>query len=180
MSVFLKIRNNESYKNALLDSLLSGISDNHVENLTQIFLYIIDEKFDLFNKDELKGYYYKDESDELLDLILPAIRRLYGKTFITPPSLFANESGPTDKSRFRLFVLYFNVDEFITYLVSMLIKCKGMLIHFDHIDKSVETLTLIVDNYIAGNVKKVRDCQDLETEIRKLEREFKIKDLLND
>lgn len=180
MSLFSKIRKNSSYRDTVINSLLSGIPKEHIKNLSQIILYVIDEKYSILEGKEFQGHFYDDEKDELSTLILPTIRRLYGKTFITPPSLFANNSGPIDQQRFRLFALYFDVDEFLDYLIIMISKSKGMLSHFDHIDKTSETLTLIVDNYIAGNVKKVRDCLDIESEIKKLERESKIKNIVND
>lgn len=176
MSLFAKLKENSSYRTTVIDALLSGISENHVDTLSSFLNYVIDEKYQLFDDEELKGFFYEDDEDEISDLILPAIRRLYGKTFISPPSLF---TGIGEQERYKLFILYFNIDEFIEYLVDMLKKSKGMLNHFDYIDKTVETLTLIVDNYIAGNVKKVRDCEDIDTEIKKSEREFKIKDILN-
>ena len=64
----------------------------------------------------------------------------------------------------------------------MMIKCKQSLIHFENIDRTSETLTLIVDNYIAGLVKKVRDCDDIGTEIdrikKELQRENSLKEIL--
>lgn len=176
MSIFSRLKSNDTYKNAVIESLLQGVSENHVEILSQILLYVIEEKYQLFDNPELQGHFYNDEDDELSDLILPSIRRLYGKTFINPPSLFASD---TETDRYKLFVLYFNIDDFINYFIDLLLKSKGMLINFEYIDKTAETLTLIVDNYIAGNVKKVRDCQDISSEIKKLERELKIKDVLN-
>ena len=61
----------------------------------------------------------------------------------------------------------------------MVIKCKESLIYFEHIDRTAETLTLIVDNYIAGLIKKVRDCNDIESEIKKQKREQLIKNILD-
>lgn len=177
MSIFSKLQKNENYKTAVLESLCSGIPEQFLETFKQIMIYVIEEKYQIFDRKELQGFFYNDEDDELLDLILPSIRRLYGKTFISPPSLFSSES---DSERYKLFVLYFNLDEFIDYLVEMLMKTKGILKDFEHIDKTSETLSLIVDNYIAGNVKKVRDCEDIKSEIMRFERDVKIKGIFND
>ena len=59
----------------------------------------------------------------------------------------------------------------------MLKKTKSCLIHFDKLDRTVETLTLIVDNYIANLVEKTKECNDIEKEIAsiKLQRERDIK-----
>ena len=46
--------------------------------------------------------------------------------------------------------------------------------------ESVNDINLIVDNYIAGNVKKVRDCEDIKSEIMRFERDVKIKGIFND
>ncbi len=177
MSIFTKLKNNESYKKSVIESLCSGIPPHFLDNFKQTMLYVIEEKYHLFDKEELQGFFYNDEDDELLDLILPAVRRVYGKTFITPPSLFSDES---DSERYKLFILYFNLNEFIDYLIDMLLKNKGILDNFDHIDKTAETLTLIVDNYVAGNVRKVRECEDITSEIFRLERDTKINHLFND
>ena len=50
----------------------------------------------------------------------------------------------------------------------MFLKTKGLLDDFIHIDKTKETLTLIVDNYISGLVQNVTHCQDINAEIRNL------------
>ena len=57
-------------------------------------------------------------------------------------------------------MMYFNPDEFIDYLVDMFIISKDCLQHFEHIDRTSETLTLIVDNYVAGLVQRVRDVEN--------------------
>lgn len=177
MSIFKKLQINESYKKSIVDSLCSGIPQHFLENFKETISYVIEEKYQIFDRDDLKGFFYDDEEDELLDLILPTIRRVYGKTFITPPSLFSEE---TDSERYKLFILYFNLDEFIEYLIDMLLKTKGILEKFEYIDRTAETLSLIVDNYVAGNVKKVRDCDDIYLEIKRLQRNSKINHLFND
>jgi hypothetical protein len=59
----------------------------------------------------------------------------------------------------------------------MLKKTKSSLIYFDQLDRTVETLTLIVDNYIAHLVEKTKECNDIDKEIAsiKLQRERDIK-----
>ena len=177
MSIFKRLQSNEIYKKSIIESLCSGIPPHFLDNFKQTMLYVIEEKYQIFDREELRGFFYNDEDDELLDLILPSIRRVYGKTFITPPSLFSEE---TDAERYKLFIMYFNLDEFIDYLVDTLLRTKGILEEFEHIDKTAETLSLIVDNYVAGNVKKVRDCEDINSEIKKFERDSKINHLFND
>lgn len=177
MALFSRLKDDETYRNSVIQSLTGGIPDNHVEILVQILLYVVNEKYQLFDSPDLQGHFYNDEEDEISDLILPTVRRLYGKTFIKTPSLFTSDENGL---RYKLFVLYFNIDEFIDYMIDMLRKSKSMLQHFEYIDKTAETLTLIVDNYVARNIKRVRECQDLNKEVMRMEREAKIKDLLND
>ena len=168
---------NEHYKKELITSLNSGIPENYQPALIELINYVID-KFYLFEIPEFEDSFYYDD-DQTLDLVLPSIRRVFGRLFIDPPSLFKSS---TESQRHQLFTLYFNIDEFIKYLIEMMIKCKQSLIHFENIDRTSETLTLIVDNYIAGLVKKVRDCDDIETEIerikKELQRENSLKEIL--
>lgn len=163
----VELLKDESYKQKLIDSLSGGISEDFLPAFNELINYVID-KFDIFQIPEFeKSFYYDD--DETLELILPAIRRVFAKLFIDPPSIFR---GSTESQRHQLFILYFNIDEFMNYLIEMMIKCKESLIHFEHIDRTAETLTLIVDNYVAGLVKKVRDCDDIETEVQRIKKEL--------
>jgi hypothetical protein len=76
----------------------------------------------------------------------------------------------------ELFRLYFDIDEFLDYLVLYLKKSKNTLEDFEYIDRSIETITLIVDNYVAKLVRKVLDSTDIKSEIR----DMKIKRMIND
>lgn len=168
-----------SYREKLIDALISGIPDDLLPAFNELINYVIDNKFSLFDSDELKEPFFGDD-DVPQDLILPSVRRVFAKIFIDPPSLF---KGSTEGLRYQLFVLYFNIDEFIDYLKDMIIKCKDVLVQFEHIDRTAETLTLIVDNYVASLVKKVRSCDDVETEIKNqktiINRESSINEILN-
>ena len=173
----VELLKDRDYKDKLISSLNSGIPENYQLAFNELINYVID-KFYLFQIPEFENSFYYDD-DNTLDLILPAVRRVFGRLFIDPPSLFKSS---TESQRHQLFTLYFNIDEFLTYLVDMMIKCKESLIHFEYIDRTAETLTLIVDNYIAGLVKKVRDCDDIEVEIerikKELQRENSLKEIL--
>jgi hypothetical protein len=165
---FLEIRNHSKYKSLLFKNLLEGITNaNDFESLLN---NIVNEKYTLFDIEEFKGSLYDNDETETLDLILPSIRRVWAKVYITPPSLLRD-------NRLDLFQLYFDIDDFLNYLVDMLKKSKSSLIHFDKLDRTVETLTLIVDNYIAHLVEKTKECIDIEKEIAsiKLQRERDIK-----
>lgn len=177
---FLDIHKNKDYKFALIDSLSAGITDNWFEYFEMTMIYVIDEKWKLFESKEFSGSLFEGD-DETLDLILPAVRRVFGKVFIDPPKIFitdptvAKVKGYKEDGRLELFRLYFDIDEFLDYLVEYLIKTKNSLKEFEYIDRSIETITLIVDNYIAKLVRKVLDSEDIKLEIR----DWKIKRMID-
>lgn len=157
---FLDIHNNEKYKKAIIDNLSIAIKSEYLESFKCLMIYVIDEKYSLFDIDEFSGTLYEGE-DEILDLILPTIRRVFSKIYLSPPTLLKHQ-------RLKLFQTYFDIDEFIDYLIEMFLKCKNVLENFVYLDRTVETLELIVDNYIAELVKKVQDVDDIFIEIRDL------------
>ena len=178
---FLDLYKDEHYKNAITDALCQGIGSEYVHSLKALVEYVVDEKYHLFDREEFKGALYLDE-DETLDLILPAIKRVFGKVFIDPPTLFKDSNygrALSENKRYKLFTMYFNVDEFIDYLIDMFIKSKNCLEHFEHIDRTVETLTLIVDNYVAGLVHKVINTDDHEQAIEGLLKQIKREESIN-
>ena len=103
----------------------------------------------------------------MLDLILPAITRLYGKYFVTPPTILKSD-------RLELYQLSFDIDHFIDYFVDIIPKVKNSLSYMEYLDRTVETLSLVVDNYVAGQFKYAYDCKDIIEEIR----EVKLKKLI--
>ena len=84
---FLDLYKDEQYKKAIIDALCQGISSQHLHSFKSLLEYVVDEKYYLFDREEFKGALYLEE-DETLDLVLPAIRRVFGKVFIDPPTLF--------------------------------------------------------------------------------------------
>ncbi len=166
---FIELYKEEHYRKAIVDALCQGIHSQYIPSFKSLLEYVITDKYDLFDRDEFKSSLYLDE-DETLNLILPAVRRVFGKIFIDPPTLFKDSSYVKipESLRYKLFIMYFNADEFIDYLVDMFIKSKDCLQHFEHIDRTSETLTLIVDNYVAGLVQRVRDVENHQEEIDNL------------
>jgi hypothetical protein len=177
---FLDIHKNNQYKEAIIDALTGGITDEYMEYYEMVMNYIINEKYNLFDKEELKGSLYKDE-DDILDLILPSVRRVFGKVFINPPEVFevnpkiSSIKGYKDDGRMELFRLQYDIDEFIDYLLIMIEKSKDCLSIFDNIDKTSKTLELIVDNYISGLISKVMKSDDIKVDIRDLKLKNMIK-----
>lgn len=168
---FLNIHKDKNYKLALIDSLTAGISDEFMEYYEMTMDYVISEKYHLFNKPEFSGSFYEGE-DETLDLILPAVRRVFGKVFMDPPKIFvvdpnvAAVKGYKEDGRLELFRMYYDIDEFLEYLVIHLLNSRDILSQFEYIDRCITTLEIIVDNYIAGLVKKVLDSDDIKRDIR--------------
>lgn len=171
---FIELYKEEHYRKAIVDALCQGIHSQYIPSFKSLLEYVITDKYDLFERDEFKSSLYLDE-DETLNLILPAVRRVFGKIFIDPPTLFKDSSyvKTPESLRYKLFIMYFNADEFIDYLVDMFIKSKDCLQHFEHIDRTSETLTLIVDNYVAGLVQRVRDVENHQEAIDNLIKQIK-------
>jgi hypothetical protein len=67
-----------------------------------------------------------------------------------------------------------DIDDFLNYLVTHLVPSKEISKSFEYIDRSITTLEILVDNYIAMLVKKVLDSIDIKKDIRDL----KIKSLV--
>jgi hypothetical protein len=176
---FFTIHKDENYKNALIDALTGGIPDEYLEYYEMTLNYIIEEKYHLFDTPEFEGSMYESE-DEILDLILPSVRRVFAKVFIDPPKIFQTLpeikaiKGYVPDGRLELFQLHYNIDEFIEYLIDYLISSRNCLEKFQYIDKTSTTLEIIVDNYIGKLVKLVLESNDIKEDIRDL----KIKNLV--
>ncbi len=170
---FLDIHRDKNYKNAIIDSLTAGITTEWIEYYEMTMNYVISEKYGLFDKPEWKGTLYDDE-DEILDLILPTIRRLFGKVFINPPAMFevdkfvASTKGYKDDGRLELFRLHYDIDDFLDELIEQISISKDCLINFKNLDRSAMTFEIIVDNYIAGLIRKVTSSDDIKRDIRDL------------
>lgn len=156
---FFDLHKNESFSNTLINSLSSGLS-GHEDRFKNIAIYVIYNKYHLFDIDDFKGNLYEDE-DNIGDLILPSIRRVYGKIFITPPTILKDQ-------RLLLFQEMFDIDEFIDYLINMFKISKDCLKEFRYLDRTVETLSLIVDNYVSELIERSKDCNDYTQTIRDL------------
>lgn len=177
---FLEIHKNLSYKQALIDSLTGGITEEWMEYFEMTLDYVISEKYHLFSGKQFDGCLY-DGEDETLDLILPCVRRVFGKVFIEPPKIFVADPivssviGYKDDGRLELFKLHYDIDEFIDYLVEAIPNSKDCLTNFENIDRTITICEIIVDNYIAGLVKKVLASEDIKIDIRDLKLKRTIK-----
>lgn len=154
----LELKNDPDLRAMIVDTLCQGI--RLTSDFRDIIDYVIDNKLYLFDKEEFLGSFYEND-DETLDLILPTIRRVWGKVFVDPPPMLKEK-------KLELFQLLFDVDDFIDYLLDIMPKVKTSLIGFDKLDRTAETLVLIVDNYIAWLFEATRDREDIQQEIRDL------------
>jgi hypothetical protein len=178
MSNFISdLKKDKQYRETLVDSLCKGVIET--SNFRDLLEYVINEKNDLFDDVDFSEPLYED--DEITEfLILPSIRRVWGKVFQDYPEIFLPPEGdeitqpwlPLLKAKVQkkleLFQLSFNIDDFLDYLVDMFHKTKNSLNSFEYLDRTSETLSLIVDNYVAMLIKKVHDCNDFEAEVRDL------------
>lgn len=139
----------------LLDTL-ENMLKSHSSHFRDTMAYVLDHKLDLFKEYNYKLY---DGDDNILDLILPSITRLYGKYFISPPTILSG-------AKLELFQLSFNIDHFIDYFLEIISKVKKSLIFFENLNRTSETLTLIVDNYVSERFDYTYNCKDIEQEIR--------------
>mgnify|MGYP000721256699 CR=1 FL=1 len=97
---FFDIKSNISYRQYIISSFSDRIDDKFRIDFNNILNYVIDNS-DVFNRTELEGNFY-DGEDDTLDLILPSIRRLYGKMFVTPPNILTEQN----LKYFLLFVVH--------------------------------------------------------------------------
>lgn len=171
---FFTIAQDEIYKRELFTVLCKGIEPKYQMEFLQLLDYVVEKKSHLFNTDEFKCELYEGE-DDTSDLILPSVRRIFNKVYSQPPPLFLD-----NPIRLEFYQLLFDIDEFIDYFINMIKLSKSSLEVFQYLDRTSQTLELIVDNYVAKNVKFVIDTSNINKELERLKRQSKLKDLLND
>lgn len=105
------------------------------------------------------------DGNNLLEYILPTIRRAYSKFFINPPSILVSS---VENKRLELFQLQFNLVEFLTFLSEKFINNYNKLEDFKNLDTDSEILTLIVEDFIASKISYVASMHtsDIPKEIR--------------
>ena len=164
-----KIKNEKQYKESIIDSLCKGVKESSF--LRDILDYVVDKKLHLFDNSEFINSLYEDE-DEVVVLVLPSVIRAFNKVFVDYPSLFKPQEHHLlttyVNKRLELYQLFFDIDDFIDYLIEMFRKTKNCLEPFIFLDRTAENLTLIVDNYIAMLVKKVTQSDNIDRDIRDL------------
>lgn len=164
----LNINQNLSYREIILDTLCQGIKN--ASEFRDLLEYVLDKKLYLFEGFEFQGTLYEGD-DDILDLIMPSIRRVWGKIYITPPSLLREK-------RLELFELLFDIDDFLDYLVMILPKSSTKLEIFENLDRTNETLQLIVDNYISGLFQLAYNSDTLSEDIKSAKRNKNLKKII--
>jgi hypothetical protein len=155
------------FKETILDSLCDGKSE-----LRDILEWCVYNKISEFKSD-----FFEDVS--LQELVLPAVRRVWSQIYLQPPSIFKpqyidgglvsnnlNKSNSNRSRKLELYQLSFNIEEFLNYLKEMLDKNKNCLDGFEYLDKPLELVELICDNYIAKLVDFVNNSENLNEDIR--------------
>ncbi len=171
---FFDIAKDDLYRRELFFILSKGVDAKYQMEFLELLNYVVEKKSQLFNVKELLGELYEGE-DNISDLILPSIRRVFNKIYVQPPTLFLD-----NPLRLELYQLSFDIDEFIDYFIEMIKISRSCLDIFEYLDKTVQTLELIVDNYVAKIVKLVLDSSNLTKDIEQIQRDKKIKGFIND
>jgi hypothetical protein len=162
---FIELLQQDLYKQSLVDSMLTGVTGELKLNLESDLNYVLDNRIEIF--DLLSGKVGDDE-DELEVLIIPAIRKTWSMIFVNKPTLF--DFSEYGERKLELFQLYWDIDDFIDYLINFLPKVKNCLIDFESLDKGIETLNLVCQNYINKIISNCRNKTDdeIKLEIRDL------------
>lgn len=166
---FERLKTDKQFKESIVDSMCYGIKET--SDFRDCVEYVIEHKLEHIQQQA--DVLYDDEEDLIL-LILPAVRRVWAKVFIETPKIFempklvTEVRGYVPDKRLEMYQLSFDINDFLDYLLDMFKKTKGLLNSFEFLDKTQETLTLIVDNYVAKLVNSVTTCDDISKEIRDL------------
>jgi hypothetical protein len=159
---------------SLYDALCKGINDqNHINHLKDLYKDTTTLYYHLFDHSVFTEMNNKtDENPDgnnLLEYILPTVKRAYSKFFINTPSIFNNINA---NFRLELFQLQFNLQEFLKFISDKFIKNHQVLDDFKNLDTDSEILTLIVEDYMASKISYVASVK--QTDIQKEIRDIKI------
>ncbi len=159
------IMSNESYREAVIETLCKGVGNTALDDVVKapvgirrVLEHVVENRLDLFEGEDFEGKLYGDD-EETAYLILPSVRKAWASFFVYPPALFSGK-------KLELFQLLFDADEFVEYLAETLPKVKSSLSSFEKLDRTAETLSLIVANYVAGKVEQARLSKDPASDIR--------------
>lgn len=163
-----KLKNDIDFRVSLVDSL-SGYDKLSTSSELKLFINnFIDNEMEKFKEFD-NFFLYKDE-DEVILLILPTIRRIYHRIYICPPPILNNK-----KDKLELYQNMFIVSEFSDFLIKMIKENKKTLSNFKNIDKTIELLNLILEDYVSYLLNISLTTDDVKPKLR----ELKIKKIIN-
>lgn len=168
---FKDVKSLKEFDNDMLyDILCKGISHpddiSHLKELfkdtTTLHYHLFDNPFFTEKKNKTEE---NPDGDNLLEYVLPTVRRAYSKFFINPPGILTSS---IENKRLELFQLQFNLVEFLTFLSEKFIKNHDKLDDFKNLDTDSEILTLIVEDYISSKISYIASMHtsDIPKEIR--------------
>ena len=165
----MKLNKDPEYKNYIYNTLYSSVDQDHIEDLKLFMDDIIYNKIDDFKDEFFETKLYYDE-DKIIDLILPAVYRVYKEIYIKPPTLFEK-----NQKKMQIYHLLFDIDYFIEYYVKMLKESQKLLESFKYIDKTPNTIRLIIDNYVGYLFE---ETQKIDSTDSRIIRKLKLKKIL--
>lgn len=160
----------EFHNEKLYDALCKGVNNEEdISSLKKLFETTTLLHWNLFDVPIFNDGFDKTKENpdgtNLLEYILPTLKRVYSKFYINPPSILLQSSGT---KRLELFQLQFDLVDFLTFLSSKFSKNSKILDDFQNLDKCIELFTLIVDDYLASKVSHILSMKvsNIQTEIR--------------
>jgi hypothetical protein len=159
---YLKELNNEELFTVLCHGVHHPDDVSHLKDLFTDTTTVYSSIFDI--KPFIENQNISDENPDgvnLLEYILPSVKRVYSKFFINPPGLLNNE-------RLDLYRLQFNLEEFLIFLKDKFIENQKSLDNFKYLDTNSEILTLIVEDYVASKIAYIASVKmsTIKEEIR--------------
>jgi hypothetical protein len=161
----IKLLKDIYYRKLIINDMCRGITNT--SDFIDALDYVIDKMVGgFFNIHEFEKMYDED----VIPLIIPSFRRVWAKIYIDIPPIYKppKEQGlhPKTIKKLELYQSLFNIDEFLIYLREMFLKSKNCLNEFEHLDRTNEHLTLVVDNYVAMLIQKTNETKDITQDIR--------------
>jgi hypothetical protein len=162
----LKEFDDDNLYNALCKGIFHPDDISHLKDLfkdtTTLHYHLFDDPIFTEKRNKTED---NPDGNNLLEYILPTIRRAYSKFFINPPNMLVSS---IENKRLELFQLQFNLVEFLTFLSDKYKKNHNILDNFINIDTDSELLTLIVEDYIASKIIYILslNVSNIQKEIR--------------
>jgi hypothetical protein len=163
-----KLKNNIDFRKSIVDAL-SGYDKLDISTDLEKFINnFIDNEIEKFR--EFENCFLYDQEDEVILLILPTIRRIYQKIYVSQPPILYNKT-----EKLELYKNLFYIEDFSNFLIKMIKQNRTSLSNFKNLDKTVELINLIVEDYVSYLLDKSLKIEDVKKELR----EHKIKKIFN-